>query len=73
MSIATGLAGLNAAVALVRSMRDAAKAGTLKPEEFTPRVSEIYDYIVDSKDALVKQRKRFNNSKRSLRPAMTHV
>ena len=54
MSITSGLAGLEAAGDLTKAMRDAAKAGTLKPDEFAGRVGEIYDYIVDSKDALVE-------------------
>jgi len=53
MNISAGLAGLKAAADLTKSMRDAAKAGTLKPDEFAGRVGEIYDYIIDSKAALV--------------------
>ncbi len=53
MSILAGLSALTAAANLTKTMRDAAKSGTLKPEEFTGRVGEIYDYIIDSKAALV--------------------
>jgi hypothetical protein len=54
MNIVAGLAGLKAAADLAKATRDAAKAGTLKPDEFAGRVGEIYDYIIDSKDALVE-------------------
>jgi hypothetical protein len=53
MDLSSGLAALRAAVELTRSLRDAAKAGDIKPDEFAGRVGEIYDYIADSKDALV--------------------
>jgi hypothetical protein len=53
MDIATGIASLRAAAELTKSMRDAAKAGKLKPDEFVGRVGEIYDYIIDSRAALV--------------------
>ncbi len=54
MNIAAGLSGLKAAADLTKAMRDAAKAGTLKPDEFAGRIGEIYDYIADSKVALVE-------------------
>lgn len=53
MEIAGGLAALKTAADLTRSLRDAAKAGTLKPDEFAGRVAEVYDYISDSKEALL--------------------
>ena len=53
MSIVVGLSALAAAANLTKTMRDAAKSGTIKPDEFAGRVGEIYDYIIDSKAALV--------------------
>jgi hypothetical protein len=53
MDLGTGLGALRAAVDLSRALRDGAKAGTIKPDEFAGRVGEIYDYIADSKDALI--------------------
>lgn len=53
MEIAAGLAALKAAKDLVRELRDAAKAGSLKPDEFAGRIAEVYDYISDSKEALL--------------------
>lgn len=53
MTFAAGLASLKAAADLTKTMRDAAKAGTLEPAEFLGRVGEIYDYIIDSRAALV--------------------
>jgi regulator of replication initiation timing len=70
MNISAGLAGLKAAADLTKSMRDAAKAGTLKPDEFAGRVGEIYDYIIDSKAALVDTQEeniRLREELRSLR------
>ena len=61
MDIISGLAGLKTASELVRIVRDAAKTGTLKPDEFAGRVGEIYDYIVDSKDALVEAKNRIQD------------
>ncbi len=53
MDFLAGLGAIAAAADLTKNMRDAAKAGTLKPNEFAGRVGEIYDYIIDSKAALV--------------------
>ncbi len=53
MSILGGLSALAAAADLTKTMRDAAKSGAIKPDEFAGRVGEIYDYIIDSKAALV--------------------
>ena len=66
MSITAGLAGVKAAVDLARTLRDAAKSGTLKPDEFAGRVGEIYDYIVDSKDALVEAKDEIQELKTRL-------
>jgi hypothetical protein len=53
MEIASGLSALKTAAELARALRDAAKAGSLKPDEFAGRIAEIYDYISDSKEALL--------------------
>jgi hypothetical protein len=53
MEIASGLAALKTAADLLRSLREAAKAGSLKPDEFAGRIAEVYDYISDSKEALL--------------------
>jgi hypothetical protein len=52
MEIAGGLAALKAAADLTRVLRDAAKAGSLKADEFAGRIAEVYDCISDSKEAL---------------------
>ncbi len=44
---------MKTAADLARSIRDAAKAGSLKSDEFAGRVAEVYDYIIDSKEALL--------------------
>lgn len=54
MDIVSGLAGLKAAADLTRILRDAAKTGAIKPDEFAGRVGEIYDYIIDSRAALLQ-------------------
>jgi hypothetical protein len=53
MEIASGLSALKAAADLARTLRDAAKAGSLKPDEFAGRIAEVYDYIGDSKEAVL--------------------
>ena len=63
MSIVSGLAGLKTAVDLTRALRDAAKSGLLKPDEF---VGEIYDYIVDSKDSLADAKDEIQDLKNRL-------
>jgi hypothetical protein len=67
MDLMSGLAGLRAAVELTRALRDAAKAGTLKQDEFAGRVGEIYDYITDSKDALVDAKDQIQDLKDEIR------
>jgi hypothetical protein len=52
-TIAAGLSGLKAAADMTKALRDGLKAGTIKLEELPGRIGEIYDYIVDSKAALV--------------------
>jgi hypothetical protein len=53
MEIASGLSALKTAADLTKALRDAAKAGSLKPDEFAGRVAEVYDYISDSKESLL--------------------
>ncbi len=67
MSITSGLAGLKAAADLTKALRDTAKAGSLKPDEFAGRVGEIYDYIVDSKDALIEAKDEIQQLKAELK------
>ena len=52
MSIAAGMAALRTGVELTRSLRDGLKAGQIKGDEVAGRIGEIYDNIVDSKNAL---------------------
>jgi hypothetical protein len=66
MDIVSGLAGLKTAVDLTRVLRDAAKSGSLKPDEFAGRVAEIYDYIVDSKDSLSEAKDEIQDLKSRL-------
>jgi len=53
MDVAVGLSALKTAADLTRALRDAAKAGSLKPDEFAGRIAEVYDNISDSKEALL--------------------
>jgi DNA repair exonuclease SbcCD ATPase subunit len=53
MEIASGLSALKTAADLARALRDAAKAGSLKSDEFAGRIAEVYDYISDSKEAVL--------------------
>jgi hypothetical protein len=67
MDLISGLSGLRAAVELTRALRDAAKAGDIKPDEFAGRVGEIYDYIADSKDALIDAKDQIRDLKDEIR------
>lgn len=52
-TIAAGLSGLKAAAEMTKAIRDGLRAGSIKSDEIPSRIGEIYDYIVDSKAALV--------------------
>jgi hypothetical protein len=52
MEIVAGMSAIKTAWELARALRDAAKAGSLGPDEFAGRISEVYDYISDSKEAV---------------------
>ncbi|MEO5923633.1 MAG: hypothetical protein ABIR70_07380 [Bryobacteraceae bacterium] len=53
MEIIAGLSALKTAADLAKSLWDAAKAGSLRPDEFSGRIAEVYDYIIDSKEAVL--------------------
>lgn len=53
MNIVAGLSGLKAAADMTKALRDGLKAGQIKADEIAGRIGEIYDYIIDSKMALV--------------------
>ena len=53
MNIAAGLSGLKAAADITKMPREGIKAGSIKGDEIAGRIGEIYDYIIDSKAALV--------------------
>lgn len=53
MEIASGLSALKTAADLARALRDAAKVGSIKSDELAGRIAEVYDYISDSKQALL--------------------
>jgi hypothetical protein len=67
MNIAGGLSALKAAADLTRSIRDAAKAGLLASDEFAGRVAEVYDYIADSKEALLNAQEEISNLQAEVR------
>ncbi|MDP8980053.1 MAG: hypothetical protein M3O35_05615 [Acidobacteriota bacterium] len=52
-AIVAGISGLKAAADLTRSIRDGLKSSQIKPDEIAGRIGEIYDYIIDSKAALL--------------------
>jgi len=52
MEIASGLSALRAAADLAKALRDGAKGGSIKADDFAGRIAEVYDYIIDSKEAL---------------------
>jgi hypothetical protein len=53
MNILAGLSGLKAAAEMTKALRDGIKVGTIGADELAGRIGEIYDYIIDSKAALV--------------------
>jgi hypothetical protein len=71
MSLVTGLSALSAATSLTRSLRDGLKSGTIKGDEIAGRIGEIYDHIVDSKDALVEARDEIQELKNQLHSSHT--
>jgi hypothetical protein len=58
IDVAAGLSALKAAAQLAKALREAAKSGTVAPDEFAGRVAEIYDYVIDSKEAVVAAQER---------------
>ena len=44
---------MRAAADLTKALRDGIKEGSVKSDEIAGRIGEIYDYIIDSKAALV--------------------
>jgi hypothetical protein len=53
VTIASGLSSLSAAANLVKALREGLKSDQIKSDEIAGRVGEIYDYILDSKEALL--------------------
>src|SRR5271157_6398630 len=53
MDIVAGMSGLKAAAEMTKALRDGLKRGGIRPDEIAGRIGEIYDYIIDSKAALV--------------------
>ncbi len=54
MNIVAGLGGIKAAAEMTKALRDGIKAGQIKADEIAGRIGEIYDYIIDSKAALIE-------------------
>lgn len=69
MGIAEGIASVKAAADLAESLREAAKSGALKPDEFVGRVNEIYDYIINSRAALTEAQEEIAELKAGLTAA----
>jgi len=51
-----GLGSIKAATELVSMFRDSLKAGTIKPDEIAGRFADLYDYLLNAKDALIQSR-----------------
>jgi hypothetical protein len=73
MELARGLSAIKTAADLTRSIRDAAKAGSLKPDEFAGRVAEVYDYIIDSKEALLDAQEQMSKLRADIAKLKTTV
>ena len=52
---------------MTRALRDGIKAGQIKGDEIAGRIGEIYDYIIESKDALVGAKEEIQSLKDRLR------
>jgi hypothetical protein len=68
-TIATGLSGLRAAAEMTKMLRDGLRAGQVRPDDIAGKIGEIYDYIIDSKAALVdaqEEHQRLRDQIRSL-------
>jgi hypothetical protein len=61
------MSGLKAAADMTRALRDGLKAGTVKADEIAGRIGEIYDYVIDSKDALVTAKEQIDALKTQIR------
>jgi hypothetical protein len=65
-TIAAGLSGLKSAADMTKALRDGLKAGSIKADEIAGRIGEIYDYITDSKAALVDAQEEIHSLKTEL-------
>jgi hypothetical protein len=61
MDIASGLTGLKTAVDLTSALRDAAKCGSLKPDEFAGRVGRYTTTSLIQRMLSPKQKTKFRN------------
>jgi hypothetical protein len=67
MDIAAGLSGMKAAAEMTKMLRERLKAGSIKPDEIAGRIGEIYDYMLDSKVALVEAQEEIAALKEKIR------
>ena len=67
MDIVCGLSAIKTAADLTRAIRDAAKSGSLKSDEFAGRVAEVYDYIADSKESLLDAQEQISKLQAQIR------
>jgi len=69
MDLLAGLSVLKTSADLLKLTRDAAKAGTLKQDEFVGRITEVYDHIIDSREAMLKAQEEIQSLRAQLREA----
>ena len=71
MDIAAGLSGLKAAAEMMKILRERLKTEDIKPDEIAGRIGEIYDYILDSKVALLDAHEEIAALKEQVRSLTT--
>jgi len=67
MSISAGLISVRTAAEILKMFRDGLKAGTVHPDEIAGRIGEMYDYIIDSKAALLDAQEEVDKVKAELK------
>jgi hypothetical protein len=63
MSITAGLSSIKTAAEMLKMLRDGLKEGRIQPDEIAGRIGEMYDYIIDSKAALLEVQEELDQLK----------
>ena len=66
LEISAGISALKSAADLAKTIRDGLKSGQINQSEIPGRIGEIYDYIIDSKAALLDSEEKNRDLKRRI-------